>query len=164
MTASLFTDLTFNDACWNVAHQNRHKKGKSHSNTYLYGLILYVLKYLHLIDSWNGPTMYNIFSKFSSYFHLLWALNYWRYFHLNWYNAYIFSYKPWRPKRLFSIWNHRKCLSSLFSLHLNTGYLYGSTTIYILYSFSAGIDFIRQNRMSERRQILTSKVARKELL
>ena len=34
--------------------------------------------------------------------------------------AELFSYKPCRPKRFFSIWNHHKCLSYLFPLHMNT--------------------------------------------
>ena len=29
-------------------------------------------------------------------------------------------FKLWRPKGFFSIWNHHKCLSKVFSLHLNS--------------------------------------------
>ena len=50
-------------------------------------------------------------------------------------------------KGFFSIWNHHKCLSKLFPLHLKT-YAVGLWPFWICNSSSAGIDF--------RRQILTS--------
>ena len=50
-------------------------------------------------------------------------------------------------KHFLSIWNHHKCLSYLFPLHLNT-YVMGLRSLCIFYFFSAGIDFWRQNLTS----------------
>ena len=57
----------------------------------------------------------------------------------------MFLYKS--KNFFFSIWNHHKCLSYLFPLHLNT-YVMGLQSLWIFYFFSAGIDFRRQNLTS----------------
>ena len=54
--------------------------------------------------------------------------------HVDPYNAKIFLSDPWRPM-FFSIWNHHKCLSQLFLLHLNT-FVMGLRPIQIFNSFS----------------------------
>ena len=50
-------------------------------------------------------------------------------------------------QRVFPIWNHRKCLSQLFPVHLNT-YVMGLGPLWIFHTYSAGIDFGRQNLTS----------------
>ena len=50
-------------------------------------------------------------------------------------------------QRFFSIWNHHKCHSSLFQLHLNT-YVIGLPSLDIFYSFSVGIRVERVNTRS----------------
>ena len=50
-------------------------------------------------------------------------------------------------QHFFLIWNHHKWLSQLFPLHLNT-YVMCLRPLEILYSFSVGIDFRRQDLTS----------------
>ena len=57
-------------------------------------------------------------------------------------------YKPWRTNVFFQFEvSINVLISQLFSLHLNT-YVMGLWLLYIFYSFSAGIDFRRQNLTS----------------
>ena len=50
--------------------------------------------------------------------------------------------------RFFQFENHHKWLSLLFPIHLNT-YVVGLRPFEIFFSYSAGIDFSRQNLTSE---------------
>ena len=52
-----------------------------------------------------------------------------------------------RDQKIFLICNHRKYLSQLFPLHLNT-YVMGRRELYIINSFGAGMQFRRQNLTS----------------
>ena len=75
---------------------------------------------------------------------------------LNSNNAELFLYKPWKPK-VFSIWNHHKCLSFLFPLHLNT-YVMGLRPLEIFQFFQCGDRLYTSESDVYGRQILTIKV------
>ena len=47
----------------------------------------------------------------------------------------LYLWKPWRPKVFFSIWNHHKCLSQLFMIHLNT-YVMGLRPLQICFTLT----------------------------
>ena len=80
----------------------------------------------------------------------------------NTYNAEILLYKQWRPKGLFQfevilnvlssssrfIWIPMLCVYGYYNSALFEYLCYGSTVIIIVNSFSAGIDFRRQNLTS----------------
>ena len=53
-------------------------------------------------------------------------------------------WKTLETKGFILIWYHHKSLFQLFPIHLNT-YVMGLRPLEIFYSYSAGIDFSRQN-------------------
>ena len=60
--------------------------------------------------------------------------------------------KTLEAKGFFSIWNKKinhKCLSHLFPIHLNT-YVIGLRPLLIFFSYSAGSDLSRQNKVDLR--------------